>query len=528
MGTRDLAKSDAPRLDDESWNRLQDFVDRFERDCAEAFPRRLDEYLPSADDPLRRLVLDEILRVDLELRWKRGKGVPIEGYLREFPELLPDKARLASLIEEEYRVRSRFAGPPNKEEYVDRFPDMRSSLAFLNRQTEIATPEFRTQETAIDIPFAAAGNLKKVRRIGEGGFGEVWEALAPGGIHVAVKRIFGTVSPALIEREKQSLDLICSGKFRHPFLLQVFGWWVQDGLLHIVMELADESLDDRLRAAKANGQSGLSRESLATVMRDAGEALDFLNHNCNILHRDVKPANMLLMAGRLKLCDFGLARMTENLAVGTGKTMGAGTPVCIAPEIVQGYQSMQSDQYSLAASYYLLRTGRPLFRGKAAEIKDQQVRALPELDVPAFNEGEKRVMAKALAKDPKDRFPTSSAFVNALSACQHWDAPRDAIDAPDTMPMPRGPRPGPRAKPVPSGDAGASKQTRIPDKTPADDWQPVKRTQAARIGAKEDSRDRHQSRPPVPIMSRWWVVLLALSAIFAIGMVLGSLLFAHQ
>lgn len=533
MGTRELTKSDARVLDNESWNRLQEVTERFEKDCAEAFPRRLDDYLPSMDDPLRATILDEILRVDLELHFRNGKKIQIEDYLRDFPELSRDKMRLASLVEEEYRVRSRFAGPPAKEEYFHRFPDLQTLLTFQNNRTgqdskaQIGTTLEPKLDTTANIPFAAAENLKKVRRIGEGGFGEVWEALAPGGVHVAVKRIFATVSPSLIEREKQSLNLICSGKFRHPFLLQVFGWWVQDDRLHIVMELADESLDDRLRAAKANGQGGLSAESLKTVMRDAGDALDFLNHECNVLHRDVKPANMLLMGGRLKLCDFGLARLQPKLELGIGNTptLGGGTPVCIAPEVVQGYQSIQSDQYSLAASYYLMRTGKPLFRGKASEIKDQQVRAMPQLDKPEFSEGEKRVLSKALAKEPNERFPTSSDFVNALLSSLEWDAPRGRGDVPETLPMPAGPRPGQRARAVgTNSDPGSSMRTQTPDKTPADNWQPVKRSQATRIGSKADGQDADTARASTPLLNRWWVIGLILFAIFGIGMALGSLL----
>jgi hypothetical protein len=498
-------------LDEESWNRLQDAAERYERDCAEAFPRRIRDYLPRDGDPLRPLMLDELLRVDLELRWRRGMGARVEEYVRDFPELSANPDRLAALVAEEFRVRSRFAHRPEKDEYLQRFPQIRERLAGL------APPdaqEFKTMQSTVEIPFATAGNIKKVRRIGEGGFGEVWECRAPGGVPVAVKRIYGTVSPELIEREKQSLDLICSGKFRHPFLLQVFGWWVQDGLLHIVMELADESLDDRLRAAKAAGRTGLSADELRLVMRDAADALDFLNHQCRILHRDVKPANMLLMGGRLKLCDFGLARMTQNLSVGAGKTLGAGTPVCIAPEIVQGYQSMQSDQYSLAASYYLLRTGRPLFRGKVAEIRDQQVHAIPELDKPEFSEGEKRVLAKALAKAPTDRYPTTSDFVDDLLAAagRRSPPPGDAASAPP--------------HPVRALGAGEPSAASLPAETHAGDpWTPVRRVAAARIGVKSRPRDLSTPPPPLASLRRWWFAALAFLAVFAVGVLLGGLLF---
>ena len=180
-----------------------------------------------------------------------------------------------------------------------------------------------------------------------------------------------------------------------------------------MMELADCSLNDRLKAAQAKGQSGLPVEELRRIMFDTADALDFLNHERHILHRDVKPANMLLMANRLKLCDFGL-RMSETLALDAGKTMGAGTPVFIAPEVVEGRQSPHSDQYSLAATYYMLRAGRPLFTGAAAEIRMRHVVMIPTFDEGILSEGEKKALLKALSKNPNDRYPTSTAFATEL------------------------------------------------------------------------------------------------------------------
>lgn len=504
------------QLDDHGWNRLQDLAERFEQDCADAFPRNIQDYLPSADDPLRDVILDELLRVDLEIRWRRGKGKHVEEYLAEFPELERDPRRLLELIEEEHRVRHAFGDRPTASEFIKRFPGHEADLT--KRLAEPTPGEFKTMESAIEIPFAGGGNLQKVRRIGEGGFGEVWECRAPGGVPVAVKRIYATVSPKIVEREKQSLDLICSGKFRHPFLLQVFGWWVQENQIHIVMELADESLDDRLKLARAAGRAGLDLDDdLAQVVHDAGEALDFLNLKCRILHRDVKPANMLLMGGRLKLCDFGLARMTQNLGMGTGKTLGAGTPVFIAPEVVQGYQSMQSDQYSLAASYCMLRTGRPLFRGTVKEIRDQHVHAKPALANEIFSDQEKIVLQKALAKEPNERYATSTQFVNELLA----------VAKREPAPM--------LAKLVPESNKPTVAESLTPKLTPRDQtvssvsgFIPVKRTQAGRIAA--DPTPISHPKLELPDTSArtqlpWWAWVLIVLVIFALGLVLGRLLF---
>jgi serine/threonine protein kinase len=496
----------ASKLSDEEWNRLQDLIERFERDCADAFPRDPAAYLPELGDPLRELLLDEILRIDLELHWRKGKGKRIEVYLERFPELARREGRLIELIEEEYRVRGHFGDRPEPEEFVSRFPEYKGLLG--ERLRPHGSNEFHTMNSTVEIPLASAGNLTKVRRIGEGGFGEVWECRAPGGVPVAVKRLFATVSPKFVEREKQSLDMICSGKFRHPFLLQVFGWWLQNNQVHIVMELADESLDDRLKQAKANGLPGLEMDdSLEQIIRDAGEALDFLNFKCHILHRDVKPANMLLMGERLKLADFGLARMMPTLSAVSGETLGAGTPVFIAPEVVQGFQSMQSDQYSLAVSYCMLRTGRPLFRGTIKEIRDQHVHAKPSLEETILSPAEQRVLNKALAKEPTDRYRTSSDFVRAILSSLGSKHIRG-------LPATKSPISAPEYRPASTEEEETSSPNFVPLRRQRFDRSP---------GQQEEADDQ-----ALPTRSGWplWLWSAFIVVIFVMGLFVGGMLFS--
>jgi serine/threonine protein kinase len=273
------------------------------------------------------------------------------------------------------------------------------------------------------------------------------------------------------------------------------------------MELADESLADRLKRARAEGKVGLDADNmLRRIVRDAGEALDFLNHRCHILHRDVKPANMLLMGDRLKLCDFGLARMAQNLSPVPSKTLGAGTPVFIAPEIVQGYQSMQSDQYSLAASYCMLRSGRPLFRGTINEIKDQHVHAKPALEQSVFSAGEQRILAKALAKEPTDRFPTSTEFVLELLASIDDHSVGLALPANNSV---ASLAPPPNSVTVDDGGpAGITSRE-------SQDFKPLKRAHAGKIGSNSTVDLRSSS---VPL----WAMAVALVVVLLLGFLLGG------
>src|SRR5262249_27188312 len=144
------------------------------------------------------------------------------------------------------------------------------------------------------------------------------------------------------QRELKGLQLL--RELNHPYLLQMHQFLVIDGRLHIVMELADGSLQEWFQQSRAAGQPGIPAEALLNFFREAAEALDYL-HGQNVLHRDIKPQNLLMLKGHAKVADFGLAREQEaSIIAGTI----CGTPLFMAPEVWEGKVSERSDQYSLA------------------------------------------------------------------------------------------------------------------------------------------------------------------------------------
>jgi serine/threonine-protein kinase len=220
-------------------------------------------------------------------------------------------------------------------------------------------------------PVPGYPDYKLVRRLGAGAFGEVWQAHGPGGLDVALKFIH--LEAHLLALELRSLEVMKS--IRHPNLVSLFGAWHKDNWLILAMELCDHSLQDRLREALDQKLSGIPLTELLNYMSEAANGLDALNAK-QVQHRDVKPANLLLLGSGVKVADFGLAKALEQ-TIATNS--GAGTLAYTAPECFKGKLTKQSDQYSLAVTYYHLRTGQLLFKGDQAEMMYAHLELKPDL-----------------------------------------------------------------------------------------------------------------------------------------------------
>ena len=259
-----------------------------------------------------------------------------------------------------------------------------------------------------------------VERLGAGGYGEVWKAIAPGSIEKAIKFVYGYHDDDRAARELKALNRI--KEVRHPFLLSLDRIEVVDGQLVIVTELADESLKDHFLACQHSGSSGIPREELLVYLRDAADALDYMSDQCGLQHLDVKPENLLLLGGRVKVADFGLVRDIREVSASMA---GGLTPIYAPPEAFEGHPGLRSDQYSLAIVYQEMLTATLPFSGStpaqlmAQHLQDRpNVSVLPRSDQPAI--------ARALSKAPNDRFPSCRAMVESLRAATsaRFSAPR--------------------------------------------------------------------------------------------------------
>lgn len=253
--------------------------------------------------------------------------------------------------------------------------------------------------------------------LGSGGFGEVWKCEAPGGIYKAIKFVYGNLQGTeneAVRAEQELHALECVKNIRHPFLVNVERVEQINGELIIVMELADKDLRDLLNEYRANGQVGIPRQELLSYLRDAAEALDLIHDQYNLQHLDIKPSNLFIVSNRVKVADFGLVKALEGRTVSFGNNMLGGiTPAYAAPETFQGELSKHSDQYSLAIVYQELLSGSLPFTGRSARQLMHQ-HCTQEPDLKPLPPADRAVVARALAKDPAQRFPTCLDFIGAL------------------------------------------------------------------------------------------------------------------
>jgi serine/threonine protein kinase len=249
---------------------------------------------------------------------------------------------------------------------------------------------------------------KLVKRIGAGGYGEVWTAEVPGDLVKAIKFVYGLLDEDRAARELKALNRIKG--VRHPFLLSLERIEVVDGQLLIVTELADCSLKDRFEEHRKKNLPGIPRDELLGYMRDTAEALDYMSEQHSLQHLDVKPENLLLLGNRIKVADFGLVKDIHDATV---SMMGGLTPIYAPPEVFEGRPSRRSDQYSLAIVYQEMLTGVLPFPGRtAAQLAAQHLNAKPKLD--ALPENDQEVIARSLSKKPSDRFQSCVELLNAL------------------------------------------------------------------------------------------------------------------
>ena len=267
------------------------------------------------------------------------------------------------------------------------------------------------------LQSALADRYRIERPLGRGGMATVY--LAEDLKHhrrVAVKVLDPEVAAAIgPERFLREIETVA--RLTHPHILPLHDSGAADGLLYYVMPYVEgESLRDRLAREKQ-----LPLDDALRIAREVADALSYA-HCHGLVHRDVKPENILLESGHAVVADFGIARAVAAAggATLTGTGTAVGTPAYMSPEQAAGNRDVdgRSDLYSLGCVLYEMLAGVPPFSGTTAEsLTHQHLNVTPRPVTqlrPAVPAGVTAALQRALAKTPADRFTTIGEFAAVL------------------------------------------------------------------------------------------------------------------
>jgi hypothetical protein len=333
-------------------------------------------------------------------------------------------------LAEEFVASWREGNQPSIEEYVAHHPNLAEgirsvfpSLIFLERnKPDRSAPEIAklsNQPVSSGLLPERLGDIHLVHELGRGGMGIVFEAWQESlGRRVAVKVLPGSVLHDDRTRQRFLREARAIGRLRHPHIAQIHAVGEQDGVLYYVMDLIDGAGLDQLVTQEKTSETGLARARwVARLGIQAAEALTYA-HSQGVLHRDVKPANLLLdQDGTVWLTDFGLAKLIDEQPL-TASGEWLGTLRYLAPECLRGEASVRSDLYSLGLTLYELLVGVPAFpeteRARLMrQISESSPQALRDRDRTIPPDLETIVM-KASAREPEDRYATASELAEDL------------------------------------------------------------------------------------------------------------------
>ena len=262
------------------------------------------------------------------------------------------------------------------------------------------------------------GAYELVRQLGEGGMAQVYLARDVRlGRDVAVKVLDQRLAERQGFRDRFLREARLAGSLDHPNIVPLYDFGVSESYLYLVMPyISGGSLQDLLPRAP------LPVADVVTYGTQIADALDYA-HQRSVIHRDVKPANMLIHAdNRVLLSDFGLAKILDRTSqpAAARRQPDAGTPEYMAPEQVEGRTDWRSDIYGLGVVLYLLLTGHLPFTGKSStQVMEAHLyrspvspRQLNQAVTPAVQ----HVVMRALAKHPEDRFQRAGELGAALLA----------------------------------------------------------------------------------------------------------------
>jgi hypothetical protein len=355
---------------------IDEVATRFDRAWRGGERPRIEDYLTGLAEPRRTKLLGELLRVELDYRRRAGESPTVAEYERRFPEHL---------------------------EIVRR--------AFSEQATLMPSP------SDVNGPFAAGvenqleriGKYTDLKRLGVGGEGSTYQARDFAGHLVVLKRYHASPHDVDHKEEGRALGRIDSRFTARYRSLEPYG----DELILVMDYIPGHNL------SAAVEKRSLAPDAAAYLIEQVAEGLEVV-HNCALLHRDIKPENIVVGDDKVpRLIDFGLAAHLGSAALQGLK----GTPAYMAPEQAREEWNridFRTDVYGLGATLYALLTGQPPHPGRTrheALLHASEGAVTPPRDLklkPPVPRPLERIVMRALAADPAQRFATAGEFRQAL------------------------------------------------------------------------------------------------------------------
>lgn len=256
------------------------------------------------------------------------------------------------------------------------------------------------------------GNYRLERLLGQGGFAAVYL-----GEHVYLESYCAAVKVLSVPLAQEGVgDFVGEAQtlaaLVHPHIIRLLDYGVEEDTPYLVMDFAPGGT---IRQAHPRGEK-LPLSRVVSYVRQVAEGLQYA-HDRRLIHRDVKPANLLLgRGGEILLSDFGIALLTQSSREQTGQGV-VGTIAYMSPEQIQGKPRRASDQYALGVIVYEWLSGQLPFTGSFTEIAAKHCYAAPPplgSRVVGIPEAVDQVIGRALSKLPEQRFSNIRAFATAL------------------------------------------------------------------------------------------------------------------
>jgi serine/threonine-protein kinase len=389
----DSPESSMSEIPTADWTWINAAADRFERAWKSSEGPRIEDFLPEVDESRWPPLLEELMRVELELRWRDGE----EPVAQEYHARFPDHVAVVDAVFTAARGRASGTGPlttaaSNLAEHVD-----------------------SVQEPGTHVRYF--GDYELIRELGRGGMGVVYKATQVSlNRRVALKMIRSAAMASEDELRRFQNEAEAVAALDHPHIVPILEVGSHEGQRYFSMKLiGGESLDRKL-AAYADQPRAAAR-----LLKTTAEAVHHA-HQRGILHRDLKPSNILLdERGEPYVTDFGLAKRLEGDSELTASGAIMGTPAYMAPEQASGRRgavTTASDVYGLGAILYALLTGQAPFGGDSVVETLDQLRTLAPTAPSKMNLRVPRdlelICLKCLEKEPNERYATAGALVADL------------------------------------------------------------------------------------------------------------------